>query len=479
MNSIRHFGIGFCLAISVVNAYADSIPTSALPEAKLPAPTLADSLPERWQYVSEYVQTLPADDRWWQTFNDPVLNRLIALGIDHNYNILTAIHRIEAARQAVKSAQSGYYPTIGVSAGWVANRQSGALISGGRATNMNYFNLGVSASWEADVFGRVTAKAKRAKTLYNASRADYAATMVSLCGEIALNYAQLRAVQARIAVAKAHIVLQDSVLKIASARFEAELNSKLDVEQASTTYYSTKASLPGLESQAAAAINALALLVGEFPEQIAAELSAPGPLPDYHQIVAVGMPTQLIRRRPDIVAAEYQLAAAAQNIGIAKKDFLPVLSIQGSLGTEAHKIGKLFSGKSFTYSIAPTLSWTVFDGFARRAAVASAREEMKASLDQYNLAILTAVQEADNAMASYKYALQEAELIDDVLTHAKKAFDLSLELYRSGLTSFTNLSTSQIAYLQYADSLVAARADALSALIRLYEALGGGWTENS
>lgn len=101
MNSIRHFGIGFCLAISVVNAYADSIPTSALPEAKLPALTLADSLPERWQYVSEYVQTLPADDRWWQSFNDPVLNRLIALGIDHNYNILTAIHRIEAVHQAV------------------------------------------------------------------------------------------------------------------------------------------------------------------------------------------------------------------------------------------------------------------------------------------------------------------------------------------------------------------------------------------
>lgn len=411
------------LSVSL-SAAADTIPTAELPAPKITEPTIADSVPDRWQYVSEYVQTLPADDRWWQSFDDPTLDRLINLGIDNNYNLLTAVHRIEAARQTVRSARSGYYPNIGVTAGWNKSRSAGAISPGGRPENVDYFSMGVSAGWEIDVFGRVSARTNRAKTLYNMSRADYAATMVSLCGEIALNYAQLRTAQARLAVARVHIRLQDSVMKIAEARFEAELNSKLDVEQAATTYYSTVASLPSLEASIATSINALALLVGEFPEQLAAELATPGPLPDYRQIVSVGVPMQLIRRRPDVVAAEYQLAASAQAVGIAKKDFLPTLSLQGSLGTEAHNMNKLFTGDSFTYSIAPTLSWTVFSGFARRAAVASAREEMKASLDQYNLAVLTAVQEADNAMASDKYAYKQTGLYEDVLAHAKKSFNL-------------------------------------------------------
>lgn len=187
---------------------------------------------------------------------------------------------------------------------------------------------------------------------------------------------------------------------------------------------------------------------------------------------------ELIRRRPDVTQAEYQLAAAAQAIGVAKKQFLPTLSLQGSIGTAAHNPGRLFNGQSFTYTVAPTLSWTIFDGFARRAAVASAREQMQVSLDAYNLAVLTAVQEVDNAMSGYAAALREVELLADVLGHARKSFDLSLDLYRSGLTSYTNVSDSQTSYLQYADQLVTARGNALTALINLYVALGGGWNES-
>lgn len=441
------------------------------------AADVADSIPGRWQYISENMQTLPVDDRWWQTLGDRTLDSLIALGVERNFNVLAAIHRIEASRQAIRQARAGYYPTVNLSGGWTKTRTSGDMNGIGRATTMSYWNVGADVNWEIDVFGRVKARAAQAKARYRATRAEYAATMVSLCAEIARNYAALRTAQAQLAVARAHIESQDSVRHIAQARFEAELASKLDVEQANTIYYSTIATVPALEAEASTAINAIAMLIGEYPERVAARLSKPGPMPQFDHPVAVGMPAELLRRRPDIIEAECQLAVAAQSIGIAKKEFLPTLSLNGSLGTSAHSAKDLFSNRSLSYTIAPTLSWTLFDGMARKAALAEAREQMKASVDAYNMAILTAVQETDNAMASYNSAMKEAVLLEEVVVHARKAFELSFELYRSGLTSFTNVADAQISYLQYADNLAAAQGNALAALVGLYEALGGGWTE--
>lgn len=465
---MRPFLLTLCLCLSALQGFGSGSPSA----------TLADSLPDRWKYVSDCIQTVPTDDRWWQSFHDPVLDSLIALAIDRNYNVNAAIRRMEIARQSVRQARAGYYPTLQAQGGWTKERTSGRLSPAGRAQSVDYFSLGVSMNWEIDLFGKVTSRAKQAKSLYRVSKAEYAATMVSLCGELARNYASLRTAQARIAVARAHIKLQDSVRNIAEVRFETQLASKLDVEQANTIYYSTVASIPALEASIATSANAIAILIGEFPETVAAKLQACGPMPDHRQIVAVGMPMELIRRRPDVVEAEAQLAASVQAVGVAKKDFLPTLSLQGSIGTQAHDISDLFGSQSFTYTIAPTISWTIFDGFARSASLASAKEQMKATVDAYNMAILTAVQEADNAMVNYHCALRQSELTEEVLGHARSSFELSLELYRSGLSSFTNLSDSQISYLQYADQLVTAKGNALVALIDLYEALGGGWTES-
>ncbi|MCM1484169.1 MAG: efflux transporter outer membrane subunit [Muribaculaceae bacterium] len=440
--------------------------------------TVADSVPDRWQYVSEYIQTLPSEDRWWQSFHDPVLDSLISLGIDNNFNLLTAMHRIGAARQAVNQAKSRYYPTISISGGWDKSRTSGEMTSpAGRSQTMSYFTAGADMTWEIDLFGRIRQQVNQKKQLYNASRADYAATMVSLCSEIARNYASYRMYQLELAVAHEHLESQDSVMHIAMYRHEAGLNSELDVAQAGTIYYSTKASIPTLESSAATAVNAISLLLGEYPGRVAAMLSRPAPLPDYRQIVATGMPVDLIRRRPDIVAAEYQLAASAMAVGVAKKDFLPVISLQASAGTSAHNLKNMFGKESLTYSIAPSISWTVFDGLSRRAAVESAKEELKISVDAYNLAVVTAVQEVDNAIILYTSAMHEVEALNDVVRSAQESFTLSLDLYRSGLTPFTNVADAQISFLQYADQLVVAQGNALTALINLYAALGGGWTQ--
>lgn len=437
----------------------------------------ADDMPSRWAYTTDFDQTVPTDDAWWRSFGDAMLDSLIAIGIDRNYDIAMAARRIEIARQGVRRAQAAYYPSVTANAGWTRARSSGAVVSPEiDASTSSYFGLGIDMNWEIDLFGKITARTRQKKASFKASRAQYAAMAVSITSKIASAYMRLRTLQGEKAVLQEHISSQKRVVEITEARFEAGISSMLDVAQAKTTYLSTEASITTLNTDIATAINTIGVLTGMFPEQIHAMLDTPRELPDFHQIVAVGVPMELLRRRPDVVEAEYALAADAAALGIAKKDFLPTLSIAGSIGTQAHDAGDLFSDRSFTYSIAPTLSWTVFDGMARKAAVVSAREQMQVGIDNYNLTLLTAVQEVDNAMSQYVNSLHYIDLIEQVVEQAQKSFELSIDLYKKGLSSFINVSDAQIARLQYADELVSARGAALSALINLYQALGGGWS---
>lgn len=439
-----------------------------------------EPLPERWQYAGEYAQPLPCDDSWWKKFNDQTLDSLIAMAVNNNYNVAAALHRIEAARQSVTQARAAYYPSVGIQGGWTKSRSAGA-ISGKNvpSSNTSYFNLGANASWEIDVFGRIKAKVKQSKAQYQATRAEYAGTMVSLCSDLANYYIKLRVLQQELFVVKEHIQIQDSVLGIVNARYEAGLNSKLDVAQARTIYYSTLASVPGLESQIKTTINAIALLLGDNSPQIKSMLEQPSPMPQYAQIINTGVPAELLRRRPDVVQAECSVAESAAALGIAKKDFLPTLALTGSIGTAAHRAGDLFSKNSFEYSIAPQLSWTVFDGFSRRSSVVQARELMQANIANYNNVVLTAYEEVNNAVINYVYALKNIDYLTQVVKEAEESLRLSVDLYRGGLSSFTNVADAEISFLQYADNLVTARGAALTALVNVYDALGGGWSQSN
>lgn len=440
------------------------------------AHSLADSLPDAWTQADSYQQTFPSDDHWWKSFGDALLDSLIAEGEQANFNLRQATRRIEMARQTLRSARSGYYPTLGVSAGWNKTRSSGVTTANeAPATTVDFFSATADMNWEIDLFGKVRERSRQAGAQLNASRADYAAMSVSICSEIASTYIQLRTLQQQLAVTEAHVSEQEKVLKIAEARFEAMIASMLDVSQARTVYYSTKASLTSLRTSIACAINSLAVLTGNFPEAMAARLSRPAPQPDFAGSIAAGVPVDLLRRRPDVAEAEFAVASYAAALGIAKKDYLPTLSLKGEVGTQAHRIGKLMTGPSFTYTIAPTLSWTIFDGFARNAAVASAKAQMMEGIDAYNQTLLTAVQEVENAMVTYTNALLYENEINEVVVNARKAFDLSLDRYKQGLDPFINVADSQITLLQYANELVAARGNTLSAAVAIYKALGGGW----
>lgn len=437
---------------------------------------LQTELPEQWRYVTDFSQLPPDEDQWWNTFEDATLDSLIEMTVANNYNLAIACKRIEIANNNIKIARSSYYPEVSANVGWYKERTSGVSNKvKGPTTTESQLQLGLSASWEIDVFGRIAKKTEQSKHLLDASRAERDAMWVSLSAKVASTYINLRVLQAQLDVARQHIIAQRKVVDLTEARLEAGIASMLDVTQAKIVLYSTQATVPVLENSITSTINSLAILTGTYYQDIAPLVATAQPLPDYHKLVATGLPTELLRRRPDIVEAEANLAAAASALGIAKKDFLPTLSITGTFGTESRSIDDLFSSQAVVYTIAPTLSWTIFSGFSRSYKVANARRNFEIEIDNYNLTVMNAVAETDNAMSDYLTSLRHIDILKNVVDQSQQSLTLSVDLYKQGLTNFSNVSDAQVNLLEYQNSLVVAKGDALTSLISLYEALGGGW----
>lgn len=434
---------------------------------------------EQWLSDGHYSSDPIDDAQWWKRFDDQTLDSLIGLAVERNYNLAIAARRIEIARQDVRSAQSAYYPKFGLDAGWARDRQSGAIAGKNvPASISSYWNGGINMSWEIDLFGKITASGRQRKSQLRVSKAEYGAAMVSLQAQMATYYINLRVYQAEMDVALEHSENQLQVVHITEARHKAGLASMLDVAQAKTVYYSTVASIPLLENSIRTTINSIAILLGQYPTELYEWLSEVKPLPNHLQLVATGVPLDLLSRRPDVVAARQNVSAAADALGIAKKDYLPTLTLNGSVGTSAHDVSNLFKNNSFTYTIAPTLSWTIFDGFARKSATATAKENMEIEIDNYNLTVMTAVEETDNAMSAYVHDLDYLNSIGEVVNQSEEAERLSLDLYKRGLSPFTNVVDAQLNVLEYQNSLIVAKGDALVSLVNLYKALGGGWNND-
>lgn len=442
-----------------------------VPGKKLPA--IYDSLPAAWAYTPQVPTVAPADDSWWGLFGDERLVKLISMAQENSMNLRMTLRRIEMARNAWKAAQAGWYPTLSLTAGWTRDRTSGDMSGMGRSSTLSYFNLGLNFNWEIDVFGRVAEQSKQTKASYNASRAEYDATMISLSANIATAYTNLLLAQARMRLAEEQIKTQKKIHDITMARHECGLASKLDVTQSLSVLYSTQASLPALRQQEAAALNSLAMLTGCYADKLRNLTAEPGKLPNPFVMTEIGIPADLLRRRPDIIEAEYQIAQYAAALGVAKKDFLPVLSLTGSVGTSAHSLKSLFGKDSFTYTIAPRLSWTIFDGLQRKYRAAEAKQQVMSSIDNYNLTVMNAVTETNDALEAYRYALERIGLIRKVCEQSQESLDLSLDRYKRGLAPFTDVMNSLISLLEYEDNLLQSKATALSDAIRIYQCVAG------
>lgn len=432
-------------------------------------------LPQAWEEGGEvFRQTLPVDDQWWKSFGDTTLDSLISIAVDRNYSVLIAIDRMNMAKAGLRMERSGFFPTVGINAGWTRQQTSGNTSELPQSTQ-HYYDISANMSWELDIFGSIRQRVKAQKETFAASKEEYTAVMVSLSAQVASSYIQLRELQQELKVVERNCASQAAVLKITEVRYNTGLVSKLDVAQAKSVYFSTKASIPQLESGINQYITSLAVLLGTYPQEIRPVLERVGELPDYMEPISIGIPADLLMRRPDIRSAEHQINAQAASLGASKSDWLPQVFIKGSVGYASKDFKDLTKHKSFTYEIAPALSWTIFSGGKLVNATKSGRAQLDEAIDQFNQTVLTAVQETDNAMTAYRSSIKQIVALREVRNQGQETLTLSLDLYKQGLTPFQNVLDAQRSLLSYENQLVQARGNSLLQLIALYQALGGGW----
>ena len=433
-------------------------------------------LPEGWQEKDAlFQQVLPVDDRWWKVFGDATLDSLINLAMEQNPSVLMAINRIDQAKAQWRISQSDFYPSLELDGGWNRQQTSGNLGTGTPQAWTGYYNATIKMSWQLDVFGLIRQKAKAQKELYAASKEDYNATMVSLCAEVASAYFNLREMQQEVDVLQRNAASQEAVVGITETRYKTGLVSKLDVAQAKSVYYSTLASIPVAEASVIQYINTLAVLLGLYPQDVTEALNVPRPLPDYMEPVGVGVPGQLLLRRPDVRSAERQVNAQAALLGVSKRDWLPEFFLNGSFGYASHDVNDMGRQGSMTWSIAPSMTWNIFNGGRNVQEERLQRAQLDESIHQFNNIVLTAVQEVDNAMSAYRNSIKQIVACREMLYQGKEAFSLSLDLYKQGLTPFQNVLDAQRSLLTYENSLVKAKGYSLVCLVQVYQALGGGW----
>ena len=463
--NVRAWSVSLLLFLSTVTAVGQTVNRY-----------LNTPLPKEWEESGTvFQQTLPVDDHWWKSFQDTKLDSLIALAVDRNYSVAMAINRIAAARANLWAERGNFFPSIGLNAGWTRQETSGNTSSLPQSTE-HYYDAAVSMSWEIDVFGSIRKRVKAQKENFAASKEEYAAVMVSMA-EVASAYINLRELQQELEVVNKNVASQEEVLKITEVRYNTGLVAKLDVAQAKSVLYSTKASIPQLEAGINQYITTLAVLLGMYPQEIRPVLEITGTLPDYMEPIGVGMPVDLLLRRPDIRGAERSVNAQAALLGASKSDWLPKVFLKGSFGYAARDLNDLVKSNSMTYEIAPSLSWTIFSGGQLINATRLAKAQLDESINQFNQTVLTAVQETDNAMNSYRNSIKQIVALREVRNQGVETLKLSLELYKQGLSPFQNVLDAQRSLLSYENQLVQAQGSSLLQLINLYKALGGGWRE--
>jgi NodT family efflux transporter outer membrane factor (OMF) lipoprotein len=419
--------------------------------------------------------------RWWLVLGDPLLSELVERAGAGNLALREAEARVRQARAQRSGARASLFPEVGV--GGSTNQshsagQAGGSFSGvptGSTGDRSLYQVGLDASWELDLFGGLRREAEAAGAELAASQADLEGVRVSLAAELALAYVELRAFQARLAIASANLELQAETAQIAHWRSEAGLTTALDVEQARASLEQTRAELPLLQVGIGQAQRRIAVLIGELPGTLAAQLDAPAPIPLAPPEVAVGVPAAALLRRPDLQRAERQLAAETARVGAAEALRYPSVSLLGSLGLDALDGEELFSSGSGSSSFGSSLSQVILD-FGRIRAQIDAQDALREqALARFRSALLVALEEVENALVDYARVQERRLALAEAAGAAQRAAALSRTQYESGLVDFEAVLVAERSLFSLQDQLAASEGEVASNLIRLYKALGGGW----
>jgi NodT family efflux transporter outer membrane factor (OMF) lipoprotein len=423
---------------------------------------------------------------WWQAFKDPTLTSLVEMAIRANLDVRTSEARIRQARAALGVAGAPLWPGLDASVIYQRSQSSSATItSGGTALSSaaglrELFKVGLDASWELDIFGGTRRNIEAAGADLQAAVEDRRDVLVTMVGEVGNNYLNLRGYQQQIAIARKNLAAQKHNAEITRKRFEAGFVGALDVANANAQVATTEAQIPTLESSARAAIYSLGVLLGREPAALEKDLSQAGPIPPQPLEVPVGLPSELLRRRPDIRRAEAQLHAATARIGVATADLFPKFSLTGSFGFSSNDLTKLgnLSNSKF-WSFGPSVTWPIFAGGQIMYNIKVQDALTEQALLTYQKTVLTALQDVNTALVAYAKEQERRKSLGIAVTNNRKAVDLAMKLYVAGKTDFLNVLTAQLNLYTTETALVQSTSVVDTDLIALYKALGGGWEKHA
>ena len=430
----------------------------------------------------------PDDAEWWTAFGDPVLDQLVETAYRQNLPIRIAGIRVLEARAQLGIAAGNLYPQRQQAGFDALYRRTSDNAAGTAGLDESFwtYDLGLSAAWEIDFWGRFRRGIESADANFLASIADYDSLLVSLTAEVATAYLLVRTFEERLAIARHNVEVQQQSLRIADVRYRNGATTELDVQQARTLLYNTQASIPPLSAGLRQAENGLSILLGRPPGNVRALLGGDGLIPAPPARVAIGIPADLLRRRPDVRAAELQAAAQSALIGVAASEFYPQVVLLGSIGLQSSSgssstrsgnssFGDLFSGDSLAFVGGPSVTWNIFNygRIANNVRVQDAR--LQQLLVNYQERVLRAAAEVENASIAFLRAQEQAALLGDSVTAAQRSVDLSLLQYRDGAADYTRVLDSQRALAAQQDQLTATRGAIAQNLVAIYRALGGGW----
>jgi NodT family efflux transporter outer membrane factor (OMF) lipoprotein len=419
-------------------------------------------------------------ESWWTVFDDPALTSLIERARTSNLTLREAVWRVEEAR-ALRGVVAGQrVPQVGVSGDATRSEISrngpvGGLLPDELVEAQDLYDLGVGASWEIDLWGRVRRQVEVATAEVEASVEDYRDVMVTLFAEVAANYVNVREFQERLRLAQANVEGQENTLQLTRDRFDAGLVSALDVAQAEGNLANTRSLIPTLELQLALALNRLAVLLGSSPGALDDELLGEGLIPIEPESVTTGLPADLLRQRPDIRSAERRLAAQTARVGVATAELYPQFSLSGFLGLQSVEAGDLFNSDSVNWSIGLPIRWRLFEGGAIRSQIGAEKARTAQLLANYELTVLLALEEVEDAMVSYEKEVARRARLAESVDATQRSLELVLTQYTAGLTDFQNVLDTQRSLLAREDEYAESEGIVVKALVDLYRALGGGW----
>lgn len=437
-------------------------------------------------------QNAAINSRWWRSFNDPQLDSLIERAIAGNLSLQQTVLRIAGAREQLTQAQGSLFPTLGGSAK-VTRQQLGleGLLKSNGATDqldsnvasqlngltqpVNLYQGSFDASWELDLWGKVRRQVEAANAQQQAAIEQRNDALVSLEAEVARAWLQLRGAQSTIQTLQQQIEVAQQITELTQSQQRNGLAPLTDVENARAQLSTLQAQLPQYQSQARQAMNGLAVLLGKTPGALDAELSTPKALPPLPQFVPVGIPSTLARRRPDIRQAEATLHAQTADIGVSVAQLFPSLSLTGQLGVRNTDVSYLDNWSSHFYSYGPSLSIPIFQGGQLVSSVKLARAQQASAALEYRQTVLTALQDVENALVSYRADQQRVTALDETTGALQRAFDLASDSYRQGLSTFLEVLDAQRQLAQAEEQATQARMQSALDLVALYKALGGGW----